>query len=517
MLLKDVFRRSLKLYPDQPAVIDGAKRLTFKELNERADRLANVFLAHGLRKGDRVCLLLKNCGEYFEAIGAGAKTGIVIVPVNFRLVAKELAFVLNDAQCRMLILHPQYIPLVEEMSNQLPLLETCLVAGPSTEGTLSYEDEITSASPNLAEYPLTEDDLALILYTSGTTGFPKGVMATQRIMADRCLLSAIEMGIRADDRIINILPMFHVAIVAGLAFMNMGAANVILKEWDAKAFFETVQREKVTAMSVAPTIVHLAVNYPDACKYDVSSFRLIQYGGSPMNEATLRAGIKLFQCDFLQALGSTENYTSVVLKPADHKLEGSAQEMRRLMAAGREAVMVNARVISEMGDDVRPGEVGEVITKGAANLLGYWNNPEETAKSIRDGWYYTGDLATVDEDGYIFLLERKNDLIISGGENIYPKEVENVLYSHPAIYEACVLGVPDDDWGEAVKALVILHEGQILTEQEVIDYCKANLASYKKPRSVEFVTDLPRNASGKVLKKDLREKYWQGRRDLPIG
>jgi long-chain acyl-CoA synthetase len=512
MLLKDVFRRPVKLYPEKLAVIDGNRRLTFRELDARIDSLANALVSMGLRKGDRVGALLKNCAEYFEIIGAGARTGIVVVPINFRLARKELGFLLNDSQCSALILHAEYHGLIRELITDGVCVGQCVVIGDLVEGMHSYELLLNHEAIQGLREPLQEDDLAVILYTSGTTGFPKGAMATQRIMADRCILSAMEMAIRPDDRIINVLPMFHVSVVVGLAFLHMGATNVILPEWDPKAFCETVEREKVTAMSVAPTIVHFVVNYPEVHRYDLSSFRIIQYGGSPMAEATLRAGMALFQCDFLQALGSTENYTSILLKPEDHVLQGPEPAVRRLMAAGREAVMVNARVVNEKAEDISPGEVGEVITKGAANLTGYWNNAAATRNALRDGWYHTGDLATVDDEGYIFLLERRDDLIISGGENIYPKEVENILYSHPAIDEAAVIGVPDDDWGESVKALVILHEGQRLTEDEVIRYCRENLASYKKPKSVEFVDDLPRNASGKVLKKKLSEKYWPGKR-----
>ena len=512
MLLKDVFRRPVKLYPEKLAVIDGNRRLTFRELDARIDRLANALLSMGISKGDRVGALLKNCAEYFEIIGAGARTGIVVVPINFRLARKELSFLLNDAQCSALILHAEYRELIRELITDGVCVGEYVVIGDLVEGMHSYEYLLKGETTQALREPLQEDDLAVILYTSGTTGFPKGAMATQRIMADRCIISAVEMSIRPDDRIINVLPMFHVSVVVGLAFLHMGATNVILREWDPKAFCETVEREKVTAMSVAPTIVHFVVNYPEVHRYDLSSFRIIQYGGSPMAEATLRAGMALFQCDFLQALGSTENYTSILLKPEDHVLQGPERAMRRLMAAGREAVMVDARVVNEKTEDISPGEVGEVITRGAANLTGYWNNPEATRKVLRDGWYHTGDLATVDDEGYIFLLERRDDLIISGGENIYPKEVENILYSHPAIAEAAVIGVPDDNWGESVKALVILHKGQRLTEDEVIRYCRDNLASYKKPKSVEFVDDLPRNASGKVLKKKLREKYSPGKK-----
>ena len=515
-MLVEAFHRPVKLHPDKLAVVDGETRMSFRKLDERVNRLANALLSLGIEKGKRVGILLKNCGEYLEIIGAGAKTGIVTVPINFRLASGELKFVIQDAACEAIILDSGYADIISSISDELPDLKHCICIGHPVVGMQAYDEVLTGASAELPIMPVSEDDLAIILYTSGTTGFPKGAMASQRIAGERCLISAIEMGICPDDKLLNVMPLFHISVQVSLSFLHMGATNVIMRDWDARTFCELVEAERITAMSVAPTIVHFAVNYPDVSSYDLSSFRIIQYGGSPMPEATLRAGLELFRCDFIQALGSTENYTSVILKPGDHKLEGAEREVRRLTAAGRQAVMVEARVVDEDGTDVAPGEAGEVITRGAANFLGYWNNPKESARKLRNDWYYTGDLGTADEDGYIFLLGRKNDMIISGGENIYPKEIENVLYSHPAVNEAAVLGVPDDDWGESVKALVILHKGHTATEQEIIDYVRDNLASYKKPRSVEFVEELPRNASGKVLKKELRKKYWEGR-DRGIG
>ena len=511
MILAEAFLRPVKLYPDKLAVVDGGTRRSFRELDERVNLLANALLSLGIEKGQRVGILLKNCGEYLEIIGAGAKTGIVTVPINFRLASGELKFVIQDAACEAIILDSDYADIVASIGDELPELKHCICIGQAGDGMQNYDELLAGATAELSTMSVSESDLAIILYTSGTTGFPKGAMASQRIAGERCLISAIEMGISPDDRFLNVLPLFHISVQVALSFLHMGATNFIMRDWDARTFCELVEAERITAMSVAPTIVHFAVNYPDVSGYDLSSFRIIQYGGSPMPEATLKAGLELFNCEFIQALGSTENYTSVVLKPQDHKLEGTEAEVRRLTAAGRQAVMVEARVVDEDGRDVAPGEAGEVITRGAANFLGYWNNPEESASKLRNGWYYTGDIGTVDEEGYIFLLDRKNDMIISGGENIYPKEIENILYSHPAINEAAVLGVPDDDWGESVKALVILHEGRTATEQEIIEYCRNNLASYKKPRSVEFVEELPRNASGKVLKKELRKKYWGDR------
>jgi len=229
-----------------------------------------------------------------------------------------------------------------------------------------------------------------------------------------------------------------------------------------------------------------------------------------MPEATMKICMKLFRCNYVQGFGATENFFSVTLKPEDHVLQGTEKEIRRLSSAGREAVMCRARVVDENDEDITPGEVGEVITQGAGSLLGYWNNPEETCNKIKHGWYYTGDLGTVDDNGYIFLVERKNDKIISGGENIYPIEVENVLYSHPSILEAAVIGVPDEEWGESVKAFVVLHRGESVSEAEIINFCKKNMASYKKPKSVEFIDTLPRNPTGKVLKRNLKENYWKG-------
>ena len=511
MLVRDAFKRAVKLFPDRLAVVDENSRRTFREFDERINRLANALMGLGVTKGDRVGILLKNRSEYLEIVGAGAKTGIVVVPINVRLVEKELAYVIGNAQCQALILEPEFSGIINSARIDLEDLRHCISLGGPTSGMLSYESLLADASPHLDDMPLDESDLAMIMYTSGTTGYPKGAMSTQRILGERCLMSAIELSIRSDDRYLTVLPFFHIAMQAALSYLYMGATNYVLGDWDERMFCQMVERENITAMCIAPTILNFVVNFRDVDKYDLSGVRTILYGGSPMPEATMKAGIRLFSCNFVQGLGSTENYTSVILKPEDHVLEGTQKQMKRLTAAGREAVMCEARVVTEDGQDVSPGEVGEVITRGAGNLIGYWQNPEETNKKIRDGWYYTGDLATVDEDGYIFLVERKNDMIISGGENIYPKEVENVLYSHPSIFEAAVIGIPDDQWGESVKALVVLHEEESVSESEIIAFCKENLASYKKPRSVEFLDTLPRSPAGKVLKRDLREKYWKGR------
>jgi len=512
MLLKEVFRRSVKLYSDKLAVVDANHQWTFREFDERVNRLANGLNGLGVVKGSRVGLLMKNRAEYLEAIGAGAKTGIIIVPINIRLGEEELNYVISHSQCDALILDDEFAGLVSGMKPLIESLKHCIVLDSPAGEMHVYESLLANASSDLKDIKLDENDLAGIMYTSGTTGLPKGAVSTQRIMGERCLVAAIELSIQPRDRYLTVLPLFHIGGQTSLAYLCMGATNYIMGDWEVKNFCETVQNEKISAVTLVPTILNLIVNYPDVSRYDVSSVNTILYGGSPMPEIVLRAGLNLFGCNFVQGLGSTENYISVVLKPEDHVVDGSKKQVSRLMAAGREAIMCEARVVNNQGEDVILGEVGEVITRGAGNLLKYWDNPEETAKKLRDNWYYTGDLGRVDEDGYIFLVERKNDMIISGGENIYPKEVENILFSHPAIFEAAVIGVPDDTWGESVKAIVVLKPGSSSDEAEVIQYCKDNLASYKKPKSVEFVDVLPKTAAGKVLKRKLREPYWQNRK-----
>lgn len=510
MKICDAFRRPAKLFPNNLAIIDRDKKLTFSEFMERVHRLVTGLLSLGLCKGDRIGVLLKNRSEYFEIIGAGVLTGIVVVPINYRFGGKELEFILRDSGCRALILEPEYSSVISAIRSGLDMLQHCICVDASEPEMVGYESLISHPPMPSPAKDLLEDDLAMIMYTSGTTGTPKGAMFTQRIMGERCLLSAIEMSISNHDRYLNVLPFFHIGVQVSLGYLYMGAANFILGDWDVWAFCETVQNQRITATVLAPSIINFIIHYADVERYDLKSLKLIFYGASPISESTLRSALKLFRCDFTQGLGSTENFTSIILRPEEHVLEGAEKETRRLQAAGRESVLMEARVVNAGDEHVIPGEVGEVITRGGCNFSGYWNNPKATREALKNGWYYSGDLGTVDEDGYIFLVERKKEVIISGAENIYPREIENILFSHPAILEAAVIGIPHEKWGETPKAIIVLKPGEELSEEGVIEFCKAHLSSYKKPTSVEFVNSLPKNPQGKIMKRALKEKYWTG-------
>jgi acyl-CoA synthetase (AMP-forming)/AMP-acid ligase II len=510
--LGDLIIRNVRKYRDKEAVVSYGKRLSWLELNNRVNGLANALLDTGIKKGDRIATLMLNGNECFEISFAAAKIGAILVRINYRLSPKEIEYIISDSGSDTLIMDNNYIKILDYISSGA--LRNIISVGELNQGIVKYESLINSyddKEPALS-WKVGGDDIACIVYTSGTTGFPKGAIWTHKSIFFNVMNISYEMRIEPFTRILHTFPTFF---SGGTMLIFQGAyiplINHILN-WDTELVLDTIEKERIQFLPLAPSMLIFMLDSRDIDKRDFSSLENILYAASPMPFDVLKRGIEVFRCRFMQFYGPTECGPSGTFLPSyDHIVEGREKELNRLKSAGREMVNVRVRVVDDNGRDMPPYENGEIIIKSPGNMSGYWNNPEETEKTVKDGFVYTGDIGFFDEDGYLYIMDRKKDMIISGGANIYPAEIERVLYSHPKVLDAAVIGVPDDRWGEAVKAIVVLKEGAKATEEEIIEFCKHNLASYKKPRSVEFVDSLPRTPSGKVLKRVLRDKYWRGR------
>jgi len=522
MNLADVLSNSVRRYPEKLALIFEGTRLTYQALNERCNRLANSFSTLGVGKGDHFAILSKNCHQYFEMFFAAAKTGAVFVPVNYRLSPRELIYTINDSESKILFFTKEYLPMVQNIKKDLKGVHTTICIDEKIGGIPFYEDLLAQANPSEPDTSsIDEKDLVVIFYTSGTTGYPKGAMVTHknRITENIHLVTDFEY-IEPEDIYLNIGPLFHAGgFAVPLAHLYMGCTVVIIKEFDSKRIFELIEQERIRTFWAPPTMVQMLLDYPDRKKYNLGSIKTIAYSGSPMPMEILKKAMEFFgQNVFIQFFGATETGPTIThLSRKDHVLQGTERQLKKLRSVGKESQMVHARIADDEDRDLPFGQIGEIIVKSDAVIKGYWKKPEETQKAIKNGWYHTGDLGYMDEDRYIYIVDRKKDMIITGGENVYSAEVENVLYMHPAIAEAAVIGVPHEKWVETIKAVVVLKPGAKATEDEVIEFCKKNLASYKKPTSVEFVSDLPKTSLGKVLKTDLREKYGRSKGEKASG
>lgn len=512
MLFGDIISRNASRIPDQVGIYYGERRWTWKEVDERSNRLANMFLASRVKKGDRVAILDQNSDGYMEIYFGLAKAGIIAVPINYRLSPAEMVNLINNAEPQALIIGGDYFKLAESLKAKLPSVKRYIGMGSPPGWMEDYESLLRGQPASEPEVEVQEDDIFSIMYTSGTTGLPKGAMSTHRNYTMNALVVIIaDHSSRADKNLV-VSPLYHAgALFYSTAYMYLGCPQVIMKQFDPKAVLETIEKEKITVCLLIPTMLNFVLNHPDFGKHDTSSLRRIFYGGGPMPLPILEKAIKsLRNCGFTQGYGLTETLETNLLLAEDHVLGGTPKQQERLKSAGRESATYEVKVVNENGNEVPRGQIGEVWVKGPAVIKGFWRNPEETASTIVGGWFKTGDLGKMDEDRYLYIVDRKKDMIISGGENIYAKEIDDVLHSHPAVLEAAAIGVPDKNWGEAVKAVIVLKPGMNPTEDEIIQFCKDRLASYKKPKSVEFVNELPKTASGKILKRDLREKYWKG-------
>lgn len=516
----DLLRKNAAVLGNQTGLIFrgfGADvRLSWRELNARACRLANALRKLGLQRGDRVALLARNSHQWVEALFGLAKIGAVSVTVNYRLTAPEVEYIVNDAGARAILCGASEAETARTVANKVDSVRWLIgVNGAAGSGIEEYEALLASgeASEPQLEAPLSFHEPAMLLYTSGTTGFPKGAVYTHGSLLVGMFVHVHAIGSRRTHRVLLPSPLYSAAGIAGIYCAVFVGSQIALLNFEAQLALDTIQRERITFTNLVPTTIQMLLAREDIGNYDLSSLEVLLYGGSPIPEPVLRnALVRLPNCSFRQTFAATETGCSgTVLEPREHReaLENPALA-QRLLSCGRPQVCVDVQVFGEDGQVLPPGEVGEIGVRTEANMIGYWNNPEATARAIRDGWVFTGDLARLDEDGYVYLVDRKNDLIVSGALNVYPSEVERVLFTHPAVYECAVIGVPSEQWGEAVKAIVVVRAGRTLTETELLTHCEGQLAGFKKPKSVEFVAKLPRNLTGKILRRELREQYWAG-------
>ena len=507
MTVGDLLFHTAARLPNKEALVYQETRLSYAQLLERTDRLANGLLDLGLRPGDRLGLYLFNSSQAYEALLAGARSGLVFVPLNFMLSGQELATIIRHAGVRAVVTEPDLFHILAPVLPELPALEHIIGLEELPATSVAYEDLIQHAPATPPDVSVRADDLFGLMYTSGTTGLPKGVMLTHRNITAHAEHMVRDYQIGEPSRGFIALPYFVGASLNGIGLpcIAQGGTVIMLRRFTPEIFVDAIAVERITHVQVVPTLLVRLLESAALSAADTSSLEVFGYGSAPMPVDRLKQALSHFGPIFAQMYGLTETCAmATCLRREDHLLDGP--EAIRLGSCGRVVEGVEVRLVDAAGNPVQTGEVGEVVIRGPTLMLGYWDMPELSAEAMRDGWFHSGDLAYQDEEGYIFLTDRKKDMIISGGFNVYPKEVEEVLYTHPAVFECAVIGVSDPDWGEAVRAIVALRPGTTATEKELLDFCREHLSNFKRPKSVGFVEEIPRNPSGKVLKRVLREE-----------
>ena len=513
MTVAEWIRRCAQRRPDAPALVDGERRFTYAQFNQRVNRQVNGLYAAGLTRGDRVAVLMNNHVEAVEAVGAAAKGGFVHVPVNFRSVPREIAQVINHCGAALLFVEKEYAAKLAD-AGALPTLTKVIVLEPGNPDS-EFERWLAAQSAAEPDVDVTADDNFFICYTSGATGTPKGVLHQQRQSVAHAPVVVIGYEFTAESRVLLVYPHNSIASI-NMFYVPawlMGACVVLTdqRHFDAERWLVLVEQERVTHSHLVPTMLFRVLECPRLRATDTSSIVTIGYGSAPMPTERIERLQEAFGNVLIQGYGMTEvSSIAAYLDKRDH-LEGMQGDRARLSACGRAAPGCELRVVDEQDRDVKAGEIGEIVFRGPQVMTGYWNEPEKTAETMRNGWLHSGDMATLDERGYLTIVDRKKDLIISGGANISSREVEEVIYWHPAVREASVVGKPDEQWGELPHAFVSLHPGQAVTPQELIVFCKERLSAYKCPATLEIVEELPKNALGKILKNELRARFWAGR------
>lgn len=504
--------------PERDCMVMGGTRRSYSEVSGRVNRVANALSGLGVKKGDRIGILQVNCLEFVEVYFAAAKLGAIFVPLNFRAKADELAYMISNAGAKVLFVGERYLDLVSGIRHPLDGVEHRICLERASVDALGYEELVESSSAKEVETEIGDDDITILMFTAGTTGRPKGVPLRHSGFTSYVLENVDPADPEIEEKNLLTVPLYHVAgIQAMLAGVYGGRTLVMMQQFEVKGWLESVERERATRAMLVPTMLKFVLDDPEFGKFDLKSLKVITYGAAPMPFEVIRKAIREMPwVRFINAFGQTETASTITtLGPEDHVLTGSEEEigkkLKRLASSiGRPLPDVEVKIIDEAGSPLPPLEVGEILAKGPRIMTGYWKDEEKTVKTLtRDGWLRTGDMGWMDEEGYVYLAGRGDDMIIRGGENISPEEVENVLGAHPMVDEAAVIGVSDPDWGQEPRAVVVLKKGNRASHEEIIEFCRTRLSSFKRPRSVVFVDALPRNAMGKTLKKELREKYGQ--------
>jgi acyl-CoA synthetase (AMP-forming)/AMP-acid ligase II len=513
--LGDVARYHGEVRASAVALSFEGRDTTFAEFDRKTSRVANALIAAGLKTGDRVAYVGKNSDLYFELWFGAAKAGVVTAPIGWRLAPPEMAYIVTDSDAKIVFVGPEMIAHIESVAAELSWRPEVIAMEPEGAGEHRTFEAWRDAQPDTdPKVAIKTSDIAIQLYTSGTTGRPKGAMLTHdNLLALRRKAAQEPMAWNQwgpGDVSLVAMPVAHIGGSGwGLVGLLNGAKGVVAREFDPFKVLDFIEKDRVSKMFMVPAALQIVVRLPRAREIDYSRMSHILYGAAPIPLDLLRECIDIFGCGFCQQYGMTETTGTVVyLPPEDHDPAGNA----RMRSAGLPLPGVELKVIDEAGNSLPVNTVGEIATRSPSNMAGYWKLDEATAKTVdADGWLRTGDAGYLDEDGYLFIHDRVKDMIISGGENIYPAEVESAVYGHPSVAEVAVIGVPDDKWGEAVKAVVALKPGAVADPDDIIAFARTRIAGFKAPKSVDFIDALPRNASGKILRRELRAPYWEGR------
>ena len=511
-----IFQRAVKLYPEKTAVVDGQIRWTYREVQKRVFKVFNAFNDSGIALGGRIAVLDYNSYRYMELYFGMAITGRVLSPLNIRLTPDEYTYILNNSEAECIIFHADFKPVIEKIHANLKTVKKFYIAEGSDEDswiTGTYEDLISKAS---SEPPVPvvvdENEMLNLYYTSGTTGNPKGVMLTHRNIYANAMTTIISFKLGDDTVWHHIAPLFHLADAFFIwSVTYQGGTHVMQRQFVPQQVLETMQAEKVTATMMVPTMINFLLNLPDIETCDLSGLQWIMVGGAPMSPANAKRMMKQLGCQYVSGYGLTETCPLLTVGNIKNTLMHLPEDdrVKYLTRTGLEVPGVELKIVDTEGNEVpQDGQsIGEIIARGDNIMKGYWKMPDETKKAIRNGYFYTGDLATIDSEGYILIVDRAKDIIISGGENISSVEIENVLYMHPGVLECGVIAGKDEKWGEVPHAIVALKPESQVTKQELIDFCRERLAGFKTPKSFEFVSELPKTGSGKIMKTVLRKHF----------
>lgn len=510
--LGKLLKNALEKYSDRTALVFGKKSMTYRELLEESIKVRNALKKHGAESNTPIALMMSNSLEYVISFIAVQLMGATVVPLNDMLGKKEIKYILTDSEAKIAIVGSTFFSVLEEIRSELPNLQTIVSSSSSDESPnwmIGWNEFKEENFVNDHFDQIDPNGRSVLVYTGGTTGLPKGVVHSQKNVAINMFSHVIELELHGNEKLLLTTPLPHSAGFVLMAGLLKGATAYIERNFDPTVVLEMIDKEKITLTFMVPTMIYRLMDQIESMnrEFDSSSLRTIVYGAAPITESRLKQGLEIFGPVFTQLYGQTEAPNFITrLSKSDHIIDENTQH--RLRSCGKAVLMAQVKVIDDHGNELSAGEVGEIVAKTPYNLVEYHKLPEKTQETLVDGWLHTGDIGYIDEEGYVYLLDRKNDMIISGGMNVYSTEVENVIQTHPSVNQVAVVGLPDEDWGEIVTAFIVRKENVTVSEEDIIKYCDSLLAKYKRPKKVFFIESLPLTTYGKIDKKALREPYW---------